>query len=50
MLSMESFLPLIIMLILGAIMSGKRGDNSSGESESKPFTAGQQQPGSPEEI
>ena len=47
MLSMESFLPLIIMLIIGAIMSGKRGAKSSGESESKPFTAGQQQPGSP---
>jgi hypothetical protein len=44
---MESFIPLIIMMVLGAIMSGKRKAKSSGESEAKPFTAGQKQPGSP---
>ncbi len=44
---MENFLPLIIMLILGAIIKGKRKDKSSGEAEAKPFTAGQKQPGSP---
>ena len=35
------------MLILGAIFNSKRKDNSSGEAEAKPFTAGQKQPGSP---
>ncbi|WP_172369290.1 hypothetical protein [Sporosarcina jiandibaonis] len=44
---MESIIPFIIMLVLGAIMSGKRNAKSTGENEAKPFTAGQKQPGSP---
>lgn len=47
MYSMESFIPLIIMLVLGAIMKGVKGTKSSEEAEVKPFTAEQKQTSSP---